>query len=163
MGNPLSIATASGPAKFVKISMRPSPSAREAGTPPTPISLSVTYSMSVNPSDRSNSPATYCGLRHTVGTFPMRMRVVSGGGSAKAVRDGNPRRLPTPAAPTAPIHLRRLRFIVPPVPRVRAGTYAPDHALSSRLSSLRNRQSVPWAMIFWGVVLIIPASWSRRA
>ena len=31
MGNPLSIATASGPAKFVKISMRPSPSAREAG------------------------------------------------------------------------------------------------------------------------------------
>jgi hypothetical protein len=37
------------------------------------------------------------------------------------------------------------------------------YPFSSFLSSLRKRQSVPWAMIFWGLVLIIPASCSRRA
>jgi hypothetical protein len=37
------------------------------------------------------------------------------------------------------------------------------YPFSSRFSSLRKRQSVPWAMIFWGVALIMPASWRRRA
>jgi hypothetical protein len=34
----------------------------------------------------------------------------------------------------------------------------PDHPFSSFFSSLKKRQSVPWAMIFCGVDLIIPAS-----
>ena len=37
------------------------------------------------------------------------------------------------------------------------------HALSSFFSSLRNRQSVPWAISFCGVDLTIPASCSRTA
>src|SRR5215467_115740 len=39
----------------------------------------------------------------------------------------------------------------------------PPHAFSSFLSSLRKRQSVPWAMIFCGLDLIIPASCRRSA
>jgi glycosyltransferase involved in cell wall biosynthesis len=35
--------------------------------------------------------------------------------------------------------------------------------LSSRLSSCRNRQSVPWLMMRWGVLLITRASCNRRA
>jgi hypothetical protein len=38
-----------------------------------------------------------------------------------------------------------------------------DHPFSSFLSSLKKRQSVPWAMIFCGFDLIIPISFSRRA
>ena len=34
---------------------------------------------------------------------------------------------------------------------------------SSFFSSFRNRQSVPWAMIFWGLALIMPASRRRSA
>jgi hypothetical protein len=37
------------------------------------------------------------------------------------------------------------------------------HAFSSRLSSLRKRQSVPSAMIFFGLFLIMPSSCRRRA
>jgi hypothetical protein len=37
------------------------------------------------------------------------------------------------------------------------------HAFSSRLSSFRNRQSVPSAMILLGLDWIIPPSWSRNA
>lgn len=37
------------------------------------------------------------------------------------------------------------------------------YPFNSFFSSLRKRQSVPWAMIFCGVALIIPASWSRSA
>ena len=36
------------------------------------------------------------------------------------------------------------------------------HAFSSLSSSFRNRQSVPWAMSFCGVALIIPTSCRRR-
>ena len=38
-----------------------------------------------------------------------------------------------------------------------------DQPFSSRLSSLKKRQSVPWAMILLGADLIMPASRSRRA
>jgi hypothetical protein len=37
------------------------------------------------------------------------------------------------------------------------------YPFSSFFSSLWKRQSVPWAMIFCGLALIIPASWRRRA
>ncbi len=37
------------------------------------------------------------------------------------------------------------------------------YPFNSFFSSLRNRQSVPWAMSFCGLVLIIPASCRRRA
>ncbi len=37
------------------------------------------------------------------------------------------------------------------------------YPFSSFFSSLKKRQSVPFAMIFCGVDLIIPASWRRRA
>jgi len=37
------------------------------------------------------------------------------------------------------------------------------HAFISRFNSLRNCQSVPSAMIFWGLDLIIPASCNRSA
>jgi hypothetical protein len=37
------------------------------------------------------------------------------------------------------------------------------YSFSSRFSSLTNRQSIPSAMIFWGLDLIIPASCMRRA
>jgi hypothetical protein len=38
-----------------------------------------------------------------------------------------------------------------------------SYPFSSFFSSLRNRQSVPWARIFWGLDLIIPTSRRRRA
>src|SRR5215831_16092292 len=41
-----------------------------------------TYCTSVNPSPRSNSSATYIGARQIAGTLAIRIRVVSGGGSA---------------------------------------------------------------------------------
>jgi hypothetical protein len=41
--------------------------------------------------------------------------------------------------------------------------HLPLYPFSSFLSSLKKRQSVPWAMIFWGMLLIIPASWRRKA
>ena len=37
------------------------------------------------------------------------------------------------------------------------------HVFSSFLSSLKKRQSVPWAMIFCGLDLIMPTSRSRSA
>jgi len=37
------------------------------------------------------------------------------------------------------------------------------YPFSSLFNSLKKRQSVPWAMIFWGVLLIIPASCRRSA
>ena len=37
------------------------------------------------------------------------------------------------------------------------------YPFSSFFSSFRNRQSVPWARIFCGLALIIPASWRRSA
>jgi hypothetical protein len=37
------------------------------------------------------------------------------------------------------------------------------YPFNSFFNSLRNRQSVPWAMSFCGLDLIIPASWSRSA
>jgi hypothetical protein len=39
----------------------------------------------------------------------------------------------------------------------------PRYPFSSFFSALRKRQSVPWAMIFWGLLLIIPISCRRRA
>ena len=49
-------------------------------------------------------------------------------------------------------------------PRITAaGANMRVHAFSSFFNSFRNRQSVPWAMIFCGVDLIIPASCWRRA
>ncbi len=39
----------------------------------------------------------------------------------------------------------------------------PRYPFNSFFSSWRNRQSVPWAMIFCGLDLIMPASWRRRA
>src|SRR5712664_499990 len=38
-----------------------------------------------------------------------------------------------------------------------------DHPFNSRLSWLRNRQSVPCAIIFWGLDFTMPASCRRRA
>ena len=39
----------------------------------------------------------------------------------------------------------------------------PPYCFNSFFSSVRKRQSVPWAMSFWGLDLIIPASCRRRA
>jgi hypothetical protein len=39
----------------------------------------------------------------------------------------------------------------------------PLYPFSSFFSSLKKRQSVAWAMSFCGLLLIIPASWRRRA
>ena len=55
----------------------------------------------------------------------------------------------------------RTRHELPAAQRTRAAV--PRHAFSSRFSSLRKRQSVPWAMIFCGVLWIIPASRRRKA
>jgi hypothetical protein len=41
--------------------------------------------------------------------------------------------------------------------------HLPRYPFSSFFSSLRKRQSVPWAMSFCGLDLSIPASWRRRA
>src|SRR5262249_38890382 len=41
--------------------------------------------------------------------------------------------------------------------------HRPRYCFNSFFSSVRKRQSVPWAMIFWGLLLIIPASCRRRA
>ena len=41
--------------------------------------------------------------------------------------------------------------------------HLPHYCFNSFFSSFRKRQSVPWAMIFWGLLLIIPASCRRRA
>jgi len=43
------------------------------------------------------------------------------------------------------------------------GRFGEAHAFISRFNSLRNCQSVPSAMIFWGLDLIIPASCNRSA
>jgi hypothetical protein len=48
----------------------------------------------------------------------------------------------------------------PPAPRPWS---LPFYPFNSFLSSLRKRQSVPWAMSFWGLPLIIPTSCRRRA
>ena len=37
------------------------------------------------------------------------------------------------------------------------------YCFNSFFSSVRKRQSVPWAMSFWGLALIIPSSCRRRA
>ena len=42
--------------------------------------------------------------------------------------------------------------------RPHAGPGSKPRYLSSFFSSLRKRQSAPWAMTFWGLDLIIPAS-----
>jgi hypothetical protein len=39
----------------------------------------------------------------------------------------------------------------------------PLYRFNSFFSALRKRQSVPWAISFWGLALIIPASCRRRA
>jgi len=39
----------------------------------------------------------------------------------------------------------------------------PFYPFNSFFSALRKRQLVPWAMIFWGLLLIIPASCRRKA
>jgi hypothetical protein len=39
----------------------------------------------------------------------------------------------------------------------------PCYPFNSFFSSLKNRQSVPWAISFWGLLLSIPASWRCRA
>jgi hypothetical protein len=47
-----------------------------------------------------------------------------------------------------------------------AAPAAPDgcgYPFNSFLSSLKKRQSVPWAIIFWGVLLIKPISCRRKA
>ena len=41
--------------------------------------------------------------------------------------------------------------------------HLPHYSFNSFFNSVRKRQSVPWAMIFWGVLLIMPASCNRRA
>ncbi len=65
--------------------------------------------------------------------------VVSGGGSPEACPGGHPEQ--------------------PCRPRDTAQEVTPgDHPFNSFFSSLRNRQSVPCAMIFCGLDLIMPAS-----
>ena len=39
----------------------------------------------------------------------------------------------------------------------------PLYPFNSFFSAVRKRQSVPWAMSLWGLRLIIPTSWRRRA
>ena len=51
----------------------------------------------------------------------------------------------------------------PEPPTVGAYNVSLFYPFSSLLSSLKKRQSVPWAMIFCGVLLMIPASCKRRA
>ena len=46
---------------------------------------------------------------------------------------------------------------------IRASFTPTVQPFSSRFSSFRNRQSVPWAMIFCGLDLMSPASWRRSA
>jgi len=53
------------------------------------------------------------------------------------------------------------RWCTPRKPNARGGVAA--YPFSSRLTSFRKRQSVPWASIFWGLLLIIPTSCRRSA
>jgi len=64
-------------------------------------------------------------------------------------------RASTKDSPNLRKHLRERRRLEKLAPR--------DHPFSSFFSSLRKRQSVPWAMIFCGLLVIIPISWRRRA
>src|SRR5450631_1814205 len=61
--------------------------------------------MSVKPSPRSNSSATYCGATHKLGLFTSLM-VVTSGGASWASEFGLPRR---PAAPTDESVVRKRR------------------------------------------------------
>ena len=112
----------------------------------------ATYRISVKPSARSRSSAMYPGATQMLGSWSSRIVVVSGGpSSASDARVPN-----TPAAPADDRLARKSRrfwmicigsllsAIVEAAGRlIRPAAHA--HAFSSRLSSLRKRQSVPSA------------------
>jgi hypothetical protein len=64
---------------------------------PAKLTSISTYSTSVNPSSRNNSSARYSGAKQIAGTFTSRIFVISGGGSATAVR-GRPNNDAAPKA-----------------------------------------------------------------
>ena len=89
--------------------MSASPEARACSPPATPGRLR--YSTTVNPSARSNSSAANWGARQMAPGLTSRMRVVSGGSSAKASRARAPA---SPAAASPP--MKRRRVIMPSTP-----------------------------------------------
>ena len=106
------------------------------------------YSIWVNPSARSSASATYCGARQMHGTLVSRIRVVSGGGSATATPALLNPRAKAPAA-SAFRESRLDALILRPAAgpgRTKQIAPTPDplgYVFISRLSSSRNRQSVP--------------------
>jgi hypothetical protein len=92
-----------------------------------------------------------------VGVRGRRTVVVSSGPSA-AGAGGEPSKIVPPATDAVVRKRRRVCMI-----GIEILPFLSVHAFSSRLSSLKKRQSVPSAMIFCGLDLIMPASCSRRA
>src|SRR5215813_2753698 len=111
--------------------------------------------MSVNPSARSSSSATYCGAEQILDDLISLNEVVSSVSSAAA---GGAASSVAPKAIDALVKKpRRVCLIcIENRPLI-------NYAFSSRLSLFRKRQSVPSAMIFCGLDLIRPTSWRRRA
>ena len=101
-----------------------------------------------------------------LGLFTSRMVVVSGGASCADDRAG-PISAAAPADASVARKRRRLCIIdMANLLRVNLASVArrdADQPLSSSLSSLKKRQSVPCEIILLGADLIIPASRSRRA
>ena len=95
---------------FVAMSVSPAPISFAPGTPP----LASGYRISVKPSARSRSSATYCGETQMLATAPNLTRVVSGGGSAAAA---SPPRCAAIVVTTAADPVRKCRRpIIPSAP-----------------------------------------------
>ena len=124
-----------------------------------------TYRTSVKPSARSSSSAMYSGARQMFGIPVQRIVVISGGASSAS--DARAPRSPRPPPTRLARKSRRDWMIRINASSVQFRTGAPPpalaHAFSSRLSSLRKRQSVPSAMSGFGLDLIMPTSCSRSA
>ena len=116
------------------------------------------YWISVNPSARSSSSAAYSGAMQMLWSFGSLTVVVSSPPAAASTGGAPVVQTTAPAAENAFKSRRRVNVI---------GILKPPsssaHAFSSRLSSFRKRQSVPSAMIFCGLTLIMPASRMRSA
>ena len=96
------------------------------------------------------------------------IRFVSGGGSAASESEGDLKSDPAPKSAAVVKNCRRFQWSFCRLLTLfsfRAGVIRDEHeprtriyAFNSFFSSLRNRQSVPCAMIFCGLDLIMPAS-----
>jgi hypothetical protein len=104
IGSPASTRRSTGAAKWPLRSASPDASARS--TPRVP--AVGAYCTSVKPSARRRSSAIHSGLRHVLGSWAMRSRVVSGGASAAARAGRRPKTPTVPASVNPRRNFRRL-------------------------------------------------------